>query len=279
MVRSAQAEDGGPRLRSRRWAVRLVLVLAGAMFVGGLGLAGFGAHAAAADRSRQHRLEGAVACRVGDSREEARDADCVAVTVRQVRYISVEKDTSVLGFDDGSPLLHFDRAADWVLRLREGESVSVLSWRGEDEALRSPGPGHTTVYAQSSPVVSEDNNAAAALLGVMFTCCGGAIAIRGARAAFSRSRSRAARFYRAHPRLHDFAVAELTVIACTAMVSALLVGQGDVSAGILTPAIAIPAATLVALVVLRTVLRRDLLKSPRRAAGGPLAAGLPPDLE
>ncbi len=175
--------------------------------------------------------------------------------------------------------MHFDRAADWVLGLRKGESVSVLSWRGEDEALRGPGPGHSTVYAQSSPVVSEDNNAAAALLGVMFTCCGGAIAFGSARAGFER----AARFYRAHPRLHDFVVAELTVIACTAMVSALLVGQGDVSAGMLTPAVAIPAATVVALLVLRTVLRRDLLKSPRSAAGvgatGALPAGLPPDLE
>lgn len=208
----------------------------------------------------------------------------MAVTVRQVRYVSVEKDTSVLGFDDGSPLMHFDRAADWVLGLRKGESVSVLSWRGEDEALRGPGlgPGHGTVYAQSSPVVSEDNNAAAALLGVMFTCCGGAIAFGSARAGFER----AARFYRAHPRLHDFVVAELTVIACTAMVSALLVGQGDVSAGMLTSAVAIPAATVVALLVLRTVLRRDLLKSPRSAAGvgaagaaGALPAGLPPDLE
>jgi hypothetical protein len=253
--------------------VRLVLLLAAGMFLGGLGLAGYSAHAAAADRSRQHRFEQAAACGAGDSKRRARDKGCVALTERKVRYVSVEKDTTVLGFDDGSPLMRFDRASDWVLRLRRGDAVPVLSWRGEDEALR--GPRHSTVYAQSSPVVSEDNNAAAALLGVMFTCCGGAIALGSARAGFAGAR----RFYRVHPRLHDFAVAELTVLAFTAMVSALFVGQGDVSAGMLVPAIGIPVATVVAVFILRAMLRRDLLKSPVLPGAGPLPAGLPPDLE
>lgn len=243
--------------------MRLVLLLAAAMFLGGLGLAGYGAHAASADRSRQHRFEGAADCRSGDSKEEARDADCVAVTVRQVRYVSVEKDTAVLGFDDGSPMMHFDRAAQWVLGLRRGEAVPVLSWRGKDEALRSS--RHSTAYAQSSPVVSEDNNAAAALLGVMFACCGGAIAFGSARSGFGGAR----RFYRAHPRLHDFVVAELTVVAFTAMVSALFVGQGEVRAGMLIPVLGIPAATVVAVLILRAVLRKDLLKAPSPAPAGP----------
>lgn len=247
--------------------MRLVLLVAAAMFLGGLGLAGYCAHAASTDRSRQYRFADAAGCRAGDSKEEARDAECVAVTVRQVRYVSVEKDTAVLGFDDGSPLMHFDRAADWVLGLKRGETVPVLSWRGEDEALR--GPRHSTAYAQSSPIVSEDNNAAAALLGVMFACCGGAIAFGSARAGFDRAR----RLYRARPRLHDFVVAELTVVAFTAMVSALFVGQGEVRAGILIPLLGIPAATVIAVLILRAVLRRDLLKAPAAAP-----AGLPPDL-
>jgi len=225
------------------------------MMLAGFGLLGYGIHAAEADRARQHRFVAAATCPAGASAARDRETGCVALSTRQVAYVATVKDTTSVSFHGDTQMMHFDRAPTWMLRLTNGDSVRVLSWHGEDEALCGPGSARDTVYAQNSPIVSEDNHLAAALLGVMFACYGGAIALGCVRRGFRFG----ACIYRRFMRLYDFAAVELTIIALAAMISAILVGSGQVTSGILLPLIAIPVATLVAAFVLRARFRRDLL--------------------
>jgi len=226
------------------------------MMLAGLGLLGYGIHAAMADHARQHRFVTAATCPAGASAVRDRDTGCVALRTRQVAYVATVKDTTSISFHGDTQMMHFDRAPRWMLRLTNGDSVRVLSWHGEDEALRGPGAARGTVYAQNSPIVTEDNHVAAALLGVMFACYGGAIALGCVRRGFHFG----ARIYRRFMRLYDFAVVELTIIAFAAMISAILVGSGKVASGILLLLIAIPIATVIAAFVLRARFRRDLLR-------------------
>jgi len=237
------------------------MVLMVAMMLAGLGLLGYGLRAASADHARQHRFVTAAACAAGASRE----ADCVAMSTLRVAYAATVKDTTNISFRGDAQMLSFDRAPAWILHLRNGDPVQVLSWRGEEEALREPGAGRDrdTVYAQDAPLVAEDNHLAAALLGVMFACYGGAIALGCVRGGFRFG----ARVYRRFMRLYDFAVAELTILALVAMISAILVGRGNVTSGLLFPAVAVPLCTVAAAFVLRARFRRDLLRLRALHAG------------
>ena len=230
------------------------MVLMAGMTLGGLGLVFLGAHAAQANHASQQQFDTAARCRAGISASAVRRTDCVGQAARRVTYVSTMKDSTTVGLDDAQEL-SFDRAPGWILRLRTGESVSVLSWRGEDEALRSP--GLSTVYSQDSPMLAEDNHLAAALLGAAFACCGAAMALGCAKAGFDRC----ARAYYEHKRVYDLLVFELSLFAVASVLSAVLVGRGDLRSGILAPLITIPLATAVAAVVYRARLRRDLLAS------------------
>ena len=232
------------------------MVLTVVMMLAGLGLFGYGIRAAMADRAQQHRFATTAACPAEVSAAVARDTDCVALSTRQVAYVDTVKDTTSISFHGDTQMLYFDRAPSWILRLTDGDSVRVLSWHGEDEALCGPGSDRHTVYAQNAPLVSEDNHLAAALLGVMFACYGGATTLRCLQGGFRFG----ALLYRRFMRLYDLAVVELVIIAVAAMISAILIGHGDETAGILLPVIAIPIATVVAAFVLRARFRRDLLR-------------------
>lgn len=238
------------------------------MMVGGVVLFGFGIHTALADRAEQHRFAAAASCPAEISTAEARRTDCVQRGPRRVSYISTIKDTTSIGLDDDARILHFDRAPSWVLRLGDGDSVTVLSWRGRDEAVY--GANRNTVYGLDSPIVAEHNHLVAALLGVMFACYGGASVLAAARVGFDAG----ARLYRRHPRIYDVVVAELTIVAVAAMIGTIFVGRGYVTYGIVLPAIAIPVAPVATALILRARFRRDLL-NPRRL----LPAGPVPDLE
>ena len=226
------------------------------MMLAGLGLLGYGIRAAMADHARQQRFVTAATCPAGASAAGDRDTGCAALSTRQVAYVATVKDTTSISFHGDTQMMHFDRAPLWILHLTNGDSVRVLSWHGEDEALCGPGAARDTVYAQNSPIVTEDDHAAAALLGVMFACYGGAIALGCVRRGFRFG----ARIYRRFMRLYDFAVVELTIVAFAAMISAILVGSGKATSGILLPVIVIPIASVIAAFVLRARFRRDLLR-------------------
>lgn len=239
-----------------------------AMMLGGVVLSGFGLHAAVADHRRQHRFATAAACPAGASAAGLRRGDCVARSTRGVSYISTMKDTTMVSLDGDTQMLRFDRAPSWIQRLTDGDPVTVLRWHGQDEALS--GPGRDAVYAQDSPLVAEDNHLAAALLGAMFACYGGSIALSCARRGFGWG----ARLYRRFMRAYDVVAAELAIVAVSAMVGSILVGHGDVRIGIVLPLIAIPVASAAAVLVLRARFHRDLLRLRALAAAGPV-----PDLE
>jgi hypothetical protein len=127
-----------------------------------------------------------------------------------------------------------------------------------------------TVYVQDAPIMAEDNHLAAALLGVMFACYGGAVALGCVRRGFAWG----ARLYRRSMRMYDVIVAELTIFAFAAMAGAILVGRGDAAYGIVLPLIAIPVASVAATFTLRARFRRDLLRLAALRPAGPV-----PDLE
>ena len=238
------------------------------MMVGGVALFGFGISTALADRAEQHRFAAAASCPAEISAAEARHTDCVQRGTRRVSYVSTIKDTTSIGLDDDAQILHFDRAPSWVLRLGDGDPVTVLRWRGRDEALY--GADRNTVYGLDSPIVAEHNHLVAALLGVMFACYGGASVLAAVRVGFDAG----ARLHRRHPRIYDVVVAELTIVAVAAMIGTIFVGRGYVTYGIVLPAIAIPVASAATALVLRARFRRDLLKLRAVLSAGPV-----PDLE
>lgn len=246
----------------------LVLALMIVMMLGGLGLLGFGLHAAWADHARQKRFATAAACAAGASAAEMLRTDCVARGTQRVTYVSTMKDTTSIGLDGDSPMLRFDRAPDWILHVRRGDSVTVLTWSGRDEALC--GPNRDPVYAQGSPIMAEDNHLAAALLGAMFACYGGAIALGCVRRGFAWG----ARLHRGFTRVYDLVVAELTILAFAALAAAILVGHGDIASGIVVPLVGIPVASVATALALRARFRRDLLRPAAPRQVGPV-----PDLE